>query len=327
MAPVTYTPEEKQRVADWNRLTKFPEYWAKKFEIQAAEAELDARATEALHALMDRDAWFVKNTPYPFQVVRHSFIPGLAELACRYLGDLARSGNQSAISSLASLAVELTELLTNLEQSKTLGTGRNEKLIKELTRKKLPPIPDAIKTNLECVQDLARTLPYWPVLYSRNAAANNHLPLLADKIHLGKSCPINSAETAKFSLQTPTNALLWDCVKHFDKVHNRLRFEFDWAGFDIRSEHRRPAPTFDEAIKVLHLTHSPVEIEIYRKSIAPPPLTKNRAIAEQWADNAILPFIKLRRPGVIPLGKSGRPCLGDFRKQVIQQLYQLAPAG
>jgi hypothetical protein len=192
---------------------------------------------------------------------------------------------------------------------------------------------------LELFQPLAHELPYWPVLYFKNTAANNHLPLTIDQLELGKDCPINVSESAKFSLQTPLNALLWHCLRHFQSVHSSIRREFEEPGFGHVTG---PSKTFEEAIArmvfekgELPLAINPFmigmvrrdEIPIYKKSFSLPPLTKDGDSAIQWADLAIVPFVKARFPKRIQTGKSGRPRCGDFRKQVIQQLRQIARKG
>jgi hypothetical protein len=63
--------------------------------------------------------------------------------------------------------------------------------------------------------------------YYRNAAANNHLPLLVDELELGKDCLVRVSGSAKYSLATPMNALLWKCLVHFEKVHWLIRHEFE----------------------------------------------------------------------------------------------------
>jgi hypothetical protein len=147
----------------------------------------------------------------PFAKSYWSKIPGLASVSCRYLQRIARAGNKDSIRTLASLALELTETLSDLLDDEAHASG---------------DIVDEVKW-------IAEELPYWPVLFSRNTAANNHLPRVVDSIGLGKRCYLNVSEKANYSLRTPINRFVGNafdtfkkCIKSFmpqsDRM-NRLR--------------------------------------------------------------------------------------------------------
>lgn len=361
--PTELTPAQKDKLAEWNRLTKFPEYEAKIEELRLTNPnpeELHRRAVTALHALMAQEAWFGDNTPYPFKVTHWSQIESVAHLACRYLRTVALGGNQGAIQTLAQLAVDMTETLTEMTVAEidslksplrvqSAAIKRNAKLVAELKCKfGLRCSAHLVaKSNLEIFRKLARMLPYWPVLYSQKQADKKHLSFLAEQLKLGEDCPINATKKARYSLQTPMNALLWHCLRHFESVHSSIRrslqrhpypgWPFKRSGW--RKFEKPEARTFAQAIAPLVFERGELplainpfmsgkvhrdEIPIYKKSFDLPPLTNDKDIATKWANEAIVPFVEARFPKRIPTGKSGRLRRSVFRKQVIQQLRQIA---
>lgn len=267
----------------------------------------------AIHDYAEHDAWFAVNTPYPFAKSHRSKIPLLAALSCRYLRRLARAGNEDSISTLTSLALDLTESLDDLLEEESKAS-------------------DEIANRLE---SLAQGLPYWPVLYSRHAAANNHLPRLIDRIRLGEKCYLNVSEKANYSLRTPINRFVWKCIRHFQEMHEIIDYhERDKEGtINERLEpyvFREVSPSDPNGWFRGGMIYRD-EIPIYLQSYRLPKLTKDRVIAEQWADVAIMPYVKIRFPDLrkvpelkgIKSGVEGRS-YAHLRKAVIQALRQVA---
>ena len=196
------TPEQR----DWRE-----KYHAEKWPLYKAMGEMfqkagnEARHTQAVDAIYEfnrQAALFAKNTPHPFKIsYSPHYISTLAALSCQFLQRLALRGNQNAIADLARLTVEMAETLTDL----------------------LSGDPEKVEANSNLMRSLSASLPYWPTLQFRHAAANNHFPRVADLLHLGKDCPINATEQANYSLQTPINRFVWRCLKHFDEVHWIIR--------------------------------------------------------------------------------------------------------
>jgi hypothetical protein len=302
-----------------------------------------AQAVNALHDFDQQAVWFAENTPHPFKVSHSSEISSVADVACRYLQQLALRGNQRAVTELARLTVEMTETLTDL----------------------LAGAPDKVEANVGLMRRLAARLPYWPMLQFRHAAANNHLPAVADLLKLGKDCPINATGQANYSLQTPINRFVWRCLRHFDEVHWIIReavvqksenptsseiaagaeraehvLELVAAGkFNIDTENQ-PIDPIEKALEPYVFTSTKrflvgmihrEEIPIYKASFKLEPLTK--ANAAQWADSAIMPYVRHRFPDLRVVeelqylkGKVGRTGkrYAPVRKAVIQALQQLA---
>ena len=321
---VKITPEQKAHLARY-WAEQWSEYDAKSKEFRKADPMPEERygdAIDTLHDFMEQEEWFAKNTPHPFLVGHFSYIPQLASLACEYLQKLARYGCENAIRQLAGLTVEMTETMTDLLSGESEETKR----------------------RAEIMQYEAAELPYWPMLHFRNATANNHFSRVADQLQLGKECPINVSDSAKFSLQTPINGFVWKCLRHFQKVHQSIRYHMESSA---RYTPEKPK-TFEEAIKwvVFQKVEAPParkpyiagmihweEIPIYKASYALEPLTK--ATAKKWADVAIVPFVcfrhrdfsdvsafndTLKRDGVRTRGQQRR----EIRKDIIRALTALA---
>lgn len=307
------TAEEEEQRRHYREM-KWPEFDAKQQELrQAADSEMRYNTVvKAIHDYAEHDEWFAANTPHPFTTSYWSNIPGLAQVCCRYLREIARAGNKEAIRGLASLAINLTETLDELVADESSNSDQIVELLKWE----------------------AEELPYWPVLYFRNTAANNHLPRLADRIGLGKKCYLNVSETANFSLRTPINRFVWKCLRHFQKMHQIIGAgERETAGVDETLERyvfcEVSPPQAHRRFRAGMINRE--EIAIYAASCRLPSLTKDRTIAKRWADVAIMPYVKIRFPDLrsvpelhgIESGVSGRS-YARLRKAVIQALEQLA---
>jgi hypothetical protein len=259
---------------------------------------------DALHEFHRQAEWFAKHTPYPFKVDYGSYTEDLAELSCSYLQDLARKGNQRAITDTARLAVELTETLDDLL------TGNADK----------------VESNAKLLQYLAKDIPYWPTLQFKHRTATNHFPLLAQRLRLGAECLINVSPLANYSLQTPINRFVWRWLRHFKNVHWHIRCGVSHG------------KTLDQALAPLVFQRgcgmiNRNEIPIYKRSFRLPPLSKSTA--KKWVDTAIIPLLCKRYPdfSVEPVLKaildSGNPKsrkaeVTAIRKAMRQYLHGLA---
>jgi hypothetical protein len=298
------TPEQREWREKY-RAEKWRLYYAMQNKLRKAGNEtLYTQAIKIIHDLDRQAAWFAQNTPHPFKVSYSSSLSSLADVSCRYLQSLARRGNQSAIADLAKLSVEMTETLTDLL------AGESAK----------------VEANAQLMRRYAASLPYWPMLQFRHAAANNHFPRVADLLELGKNSLINATEQANYSLQTPINRFVWRCLKHFDEVHWIIRHSESSNGQNQTWEEMRADS--ESAERVLELVAAgkyninpekkpddPVEkalepyvfaeadnhrfgiihrgeIQIYKNSFKLDPLTKKNA--QSWADIAIMPFVRCR---------------------------------
>ena len=300
------TPEQREWREKYHA-EKWPQYYAlvNHWRKEGNEAQ-HIQAIKIIHDLDRQATLLAQNTPHPFKVSYSSSLSSLADVSCRYLQSLARRGNQSAIADLAKLAVEMTETLTDLL------TGEGAK----------------VEANAHLMRRYAASLPYWPMLQFRHAAANNHFPRVADLLELGKNCPINTTEQANYSLQTPINRFVWGGLKHFDEVHWIIRhaessnrqdqtwdeiraagenaervFELVAAGKCNINPEQQPDDPIEKALEpyvfaeadnhrfgIIHRD----EIPIYKNSFKLDPLTKNNA--PTWADTAIMPLVRRRFP-------------------------------
>lgn len=307
---------------------QFRDYYAMKGATAArgpAREKAYRRALDVIHGFADMDERFAEKTPHPFKVQYSSSVEGIASVASRHLIRLALQGNESAIRELANLAVEMTETLTELLRPESTEAGKNMKLMS--------------RTSTQ--------LPYWPVLYFRNTAANNHLPLIADGLGLGKECPINVSESANFS-GTPINWFVWKCLRHFQDVHRAIESGFTRPGY---GHPEKPAETFEQAIEGIVIRTGPrrngrvarlsgivnrEDLVIYKASFDLPPLTKSTA--KKWADVAILPYVCsrypdfsqvpqfeaiLKRPNANTRGRQRR----EIRKDILRSVKALARPG
>ena len=300
------TPEQREWRAQY-LAQKWPLHDAgeRKFRETGNESKF-MQAADALHDFYKQADWFAKNTPHPFKLSDYYYISLLAGVSCRYLRRLAERGNHHAITELATLTVEMTETLTDL----------------------LAGDPAKVEKNAKLMRHPAATLPYWPMLQFRHAAANNHFRRVADLLELGKECPINATEQAKYSLQTPINRFVWTCLKHFEDVHNIIRNALNptegnqtIAGmaaaaqnaervlanvgtgkFNI-SPQNQPEDPIEKALEPYVFeernghTFGMIyrqEIPIYKASCKLAQLTKQNA--QQWAEIAIMPYIRIRFP-------------------------------
>lgn len=300
------TPEQREWREKY-RAEKWPQYYAlvSHWRNEGSEAK-HTQAIKIIHELDRQASLLAENTPHPFKVSYSSSLSSLADVSCRYLQSLAQRGNQNAIADLAKLTVEMVETLTDLL------AGEEAK----------------VEANAQFMRRYAASLPYWPMLQFRHAAANNHFPRVADLLELGKNCLINATEQANYSLQTPINRFVWRGLKHFDEVHWIIRnaepsnsqnqtwdgiraagensqrvLELVAAGkYNINPEKQSNDPiekalepyvfaeTDNHRFGIIHRD----EIPIYKKSFKLDPLTKDNAQA--WADTAIMPFIRRRVP-------------------------------
>jgi hypothetical protein len=339
---------EQEIMREWNRTTKFPEYFAKEEELRKTgvyQEKIHFQAIEIIHRLMEEEEWFAENTPYPFKVIHWSPIASLASLTCRYLRKVALADNQDAIKDLARITVEMTETLTELLNGPSDAAKKNARLIQEFNSK--CNRTHKIESNAELLQHTARELPYWPMLRFLNTAANSkkQFQRFAEELKLGEKCPINVSESANYSLETPINSFVWKCLRHFQDVHWHIEHDFKYSGYGHVD---RPAKTFEEAVGGIVFTklESPParrpgvvgmikceDIHIYRASHKLPKLTK--ATAKEWADKALVPYVCskyadfstvpefadiLKRDGVRTRGQQKR----EVRKGVIRALTSLA---
>jgi len=342
-------PFTKNHLQEWDKATKFPEYFAKSRELSKSgvyQEKIHFQAIEIIHCLMDEEEWFAENTPYPFKVIHWSRIASLASLTCRYLRKLALYDNEDSVKTLARLTVEMTETLTELLTSKSESAKNNEKLIQDLNNR---GVCDGRKIagSAELMQNIADELPYWPMLRFLNTAANSRKQFqrIANDLKLGKDCPINVSESANYSLETPINSFVWKCLRHFQDVHWHIRVGFEGSGYGHIDG---PAKTFEEAVEGIILTKLEApparrpgivgmikreDIPIYQTSCKLPSLTKTTA--KDWADKAIVPYVDskyadfsnvpefadiLKRNGVRTRGQQKR----EIRKDIIRALTSLA---
>jgi hypothetical protein len=338
--PVELTPEQKRMWAEWNRLTKIPEYWAKQRELQKTDREKHFHtAINVIHDFMAEEEWFAQNTPYPFK--QHwSRIGLLARTTCRYLRELALSNNHDAISTLADITVDMTETLTELLTSESQAAKENAKLIAEINS--IPGVDKrTVESNAEIMQRIARQIPYWPMLRFLNTAANSkkQFQRIAAELELGKECPINVSTAANYSLEHPINAFVWKCLRHFLDVHWFIHHDFSGPGY---GHVNGPAKTFEKAVEGIILTKMEPphvrrsmtvgmikreDIPIYKASYALPPLTKSTA--KDWTDKAIMPYVDSKYPDFskIPefagsLNRSGVKTRGEQRREIRRDILR-----
>jgi len=277
-------------------------------------------AVDAIHHFADEDAWFAEHAPYPFAEAYWSSNTLLASVCCRYLQRAARAGNSGAIRTLADLAVELTETLTELIADESPSADRNAKIVKWI----------------------AEELPSWPMLHLCNTAANNHFPRIADKIGLGDKCLLNVSDTANYSLRTPINRLVWKCLRHVKEVQNILTWgerekktvaEILAPYIFVELPAARPHPVIGSRKSRAGMIHRE-EILIHERCRKLKTLTK--ANAGKWADVAVMPLLCVWYPDfkIEPSlkaildrcnPKSRKAELTAIRKVVVQQLRGLAP--
>ena len=334
---------------EWDKLTKFPEYFAKSKELRESgvhQEKICFQATNIIHNIMWQEEWFAENTPYPFKIIHWSRIASDAQMICRYLIQSALADNQDSIRTLARITVELTETLMELLNGETEAAKKNRELIDDLNRR---GVCDGRKTesNAELMQSTAEKLPYWPMLRFLNTAANSKKQFrrIAQELKLGSDCPINVSESANYSLETPINYFVWKCLRHFQDVHWHIRHDFKNPGYGHVD---RPAKTFEEAVEgiifqklepphvIRPMTVGMIkreDIQIYKASYELQPLTKSTA--EDWADKAIVPYVCskytdfhnvpefsniFKRSGVKTRGQQR----AQIRKDIIRSLVSMA---
>src|ERR1017187_7452627 len=341
--PAEPTPEEMRIHAEYRRLTKFPEYSAKQREFHENRREREKQfhaAINVIHDVMGKEEWFAQNTPYPFKL-HWSRVALLADLTCRYLRQIALSNNHRAIKTLAEISVEMTETLTELLTRKSQAAQEDARLIAEINT--IPGISKyAVESNADLMQDIARQIPYWPMLRFLNTAANSkkQFQRIAAQLELGKECPINVSESANYSLETPINSFVWRSLRHFQQVHWHIRHGLNGPGYGHED---RPAETFEEALEpIVFFRHQSQrgsrpfatggmikreDIPIYKASYALPPLTKTTA--KNWADKAIVPYVCSKYPDFskVPefsdiLKRDGVKTRGQQRKEIRKDIIR-----
>jgi len=340
------SPEEQKREMlkrEADRLAKVPEYFAKLGEFQKIDigGVKYHQAIDFIRKIMEQEEWFAENTPYPFKVIHLSRIAHLAFLTCGHLKKIALADNNDAIEHMAFITVELTETLTELLTVTTEAAKNNAALTKELKSKFGIEWRKSNVSNAELMKSTARHIPYWPMLRFLNTSANSKKQFLriAEHLELGKQSPINVSKSANYSLETPINAFVWKCLRHFQNVHwliqdiisSSITNEFIRLLGPVAKQIKPKEKTFEEAVEhlVLREVIKREEIQIYKESGKLPTLTKNTA--QVWADKAIMPYVKIKFPDLRrapelsgyktgPAGKRYAP----VRKAVIQALMQMA---
>lgn len=285
--------EEIKRIVSINKERKWALYDEKHKEFDEGEGP-HFSSINFLHKKMKQAEWFAENTPFPFKSSYYSPIPGLANLGVRYLCKMARAGNEEAIRHLGYTAVEIVETLEAILSEESEEANR----------------------VAEIVSSTAEELPYWPMLQFLHTTASNQFPRIAGKIGLGSKCPINVSESANYSLHTPINRYVWGVLSKFQTAR-RI------AGWQMKK---------GESVKKAYQSYNCTDEQrmIFIRSHPLPPLTK--ATAKQWADTAIMPFIKLtvldltkvRAFKNIDTGSKGQK-FAPLRKVVIRALVSMAP--
>jgi hypothetical protein len=337
---VELTPDQKLRL-EWERLSKYPEYFDK-FQKQRENGSLYEKgffeAIKTIQDLMKDEEWLSENTPFPFKVIHDSPIADLAFLICGHLKKVALADNQHAIKILAYITVEMTETLTQLLTSTSAAETRSAALIKALRSKFDDYGIQDVKSNFEVMQNTAHEIPYWPMLRFLNTSANSkkQFKRIAESLELGKNCPINVSENANYSLETPINSFVWKCLRHFQVIHWHIRYALDPASHYAMSLRtvggKAPKPlTLEWAVE--RFINKREEIPIYKESVTLPPLTK--LTAQVWADKAIMPYVCskysdfasvpefsniFKRSGVKTRGQQR----AQIRKDIIRSLISMA---
>lgn len=349
--PAELSAEQKNQ-QEWERLIKLPEYFAKDFEFERSKINHQTflQTLKSIDELMEQEEWFAKNTPFPFKAIHSSRIAELAFLITGYLKKIALAGNNEAIEKIAFITVDLTETLMELLTTKSETAKNYAALPKDPSGRFDSAWNMAAKSNAELMKGIARQIPYWPMLRFLNTRANaqTQFQQIAKDLELGKDCPINVSESANYSLETPINSFVWKCLRHFQGIlwiiQNTQNPVYQYAQTLNPAYADHPVKTFEDAAEryVIKEIKSPVtgrpmtiglikreEIPIYKASCKLPPLTKSTA--KNWADTAIMPYVKIRFPDLRqvpelkahktgPTGKRYAP----VRLSVIQSLKQMA---
>lgn len=256
-----------------------------------------------IHEFQHHALWLAEHTPLPFRH-EHSELTLLARVTVRYLCELARLGNLEAVANVGDLAVDLAELLDELLHGES----------------------PAVEERAEEMRYLAERLPYWPMLHFKHRQAVNHFDRLADKLHLGHRCWLKVDERANYSFQTPINRLLWQCVRHFQEIHDIVRRK-SRKGSPSDLKDQLKFYVFDE--KGTGMINAD-EIPIYQASLELERLTKTSA--KEWVEIAFLPWIRRRQPDFrklpafagIDVGPRGHR-YAPARRKLIEALRGLAP--
>lgn len=199
--------EENAATPDARRMAQLNLYFeqAKKFDNTVPNSEARfGQAVDAIHQFAEQSEWFAENTPAHFATLHWCRVSLLAGVCCRYMQKFARLGNENAVRQLATLAVQLTETLTDLLVEESEKADETAKLVKWWE---------------------AENLPYWPMLYFRNTAANNYFPRVADKIGLGEKCYLNVSQKATTACERRSMVLCgsaFDTSRRFTPLSNEV---------------------------------------------------------------------------------------------------------
>jgi hypothetical protein len=171
-----------------------------------------------------------------------------------------------------------------------------------------------------------------------NTSANSkkQFQRIAEDLELGKQSPINVSGSANYRFETPVNAFVWKCLRHFQNVRWFINDVISYSMTDrygnlLAGRIDAGKRTFEDAVEQLVAKEiiKREEIPIYKDSGGLPPLTKDTA--QVWADKAIMPYVRITFPDLrrVPelrgynTGTTGKK-YAPVRKAVIQSLKQMA---
>ena len=138
---------------------------------------------------------------------------------------------------------------------------------------------------------LARDMPCWPFrVFRHRKAYGKRFDRIADKLHLGETCPIHSSKVAEYSFEKPINAFVFEVLSEFLRVHGFLNSRKDES-----AEKRLTAAGI-----------TPDKQAPFLNAHALPRLKKGQ-VAKDWAEKAIIPYLEAEYPDW-----NGVPVLKDF---------------
>lgn len=298
-------------------------------DVETITAILAEKATKSLDDLKDRapSFFYSANSPLSSSASAASAMNKLAHTGCKVMCQAALFGNARAAGQLARLAVMLTEALAD-----TVEKGRIDSNFSEATK---------------AIREVARWMPYWPILFYTGSKAERDLVLdLFEELELGQECPVQlirrSGKGRKCSLGTPLNQFLWKKMAAMYKIRHRPR---DFMKRHERAKaivERNPDHPFFRA--ELALTQMPgallcysaerkvdeEESQILTRMLELDDLRSDNAKA--WADEVIVPITWLTTPEsrleelFKSVGKTYSP--GEFqsraRKEIRSKLISLS---
>jgi hypothetical protein len=123
---------------------------------------------------------------------------------------------------------------------------------------------------------IAREMPCWPFrLFRHRKAYAKRFDRLADRLELGKLCPIHSSSSAEYSFEKRINAFVFEILSEFLRVHSYLSTRED-----------------ETEEKCLESAGIPTALHHhFLKSYQLPRLTKG-ATAKDWAETVIIPYLE-----------------------------------